>query len=159
MRQCAEDLRESCLYRAVELPLYADASTIKKQCAKLAKKNHPDKGGEKVVFQAQAAAFRVLQNSERKAAYDEGRRRAAYDAGVRRRASAADAAVPDLYEPDEQEDFHLRSRGNSPDAAAPDGADDQPPDSEAEDGGNEADDEGAVLPDQEGSSSMDLSVS
>jgi DnaJ-class molecular chaperone len=58
------------LYDALGVEKTATQSEIKKAYMKLAKENHPDKGGDIAKFQQIQKAYEVLSDSEKRAAYD-----------------------------------------------------------------------------------------
>jgi len=59
------------LYDALGISRDASAEEIKRAYRKAALTNHPDRGGNKETFQRLQAAYEVLSNPERRAAYDQ----------------------------------------------------------------------------------------
>lgn len=57
-------------YKTLGVEKTATESEIKKAYRKLASKNHPDKGGDNAKFQEIQAAYSVLSDPEKRAAYD-----------------------------------------------------------------------------------------
>ena len=60
------------LYEILGVDKDASTSEIKKAYRNLAKKHHPDKGGDEEVFKKISKAFSVLQDDERREKYDNG---------------------------------------------------------------------------------------
>lgn len=60
-------------YKALEISPSADAEAIKSAYRRLAKSQHPDRGGSAAGFQALKEAYELLSNPTRRAAYDESR--------------------------------------------------------------------------------------
>jgi DnaJ homolog subfamily A member 2 len=58
------------LYETLELDKNASKADIKKAYKKLAVKHHPDKGGDEHKFKEIAAAYEILSDDEKRAAYD-----------------------------------------------------------------------------------------
>jgi curved DNA-binding protein CbpA len=58
------------LYEILEISPDATVDDIKKAYRDLAKKNHPDHGGNETVFQTIKNAFEILSNSEKRKEYD-----------------------------------------------------------------------------------------
>ncbi len=58
------------LYKLLGVDKKANKSQIKKAFFKLARKKHPDKGGNATEFQEINAAYDVLKNDDLRAAYD-----------------------------------------------------------------------------------------
>lgn len=59
-------------YKVLGVPRDADERTIKKAYRRLARENHPDKGGDEQKMTAINEAFGVLSNKELRAQYDQG---------------------------------------------------------------------------------------
>jgi DnaJ-class molecular chaperone len=57
-------------YQTLGVDRKADAAEIKKAYRKLASKHHPDKGGDKTVFQEIQAAYDTLSDDKKRAMYD-----------------------------------------------------------------------------------------
>lgn len=60
------------LYEVLGVPRDADAATIKAAYRKLAKKHHPDKGGDAEEFKKVQKAYDILSNPDRRQRYDAG---------------------------------------------------------------------------------------
>ena len=61
----------SNLYEDLDIPKDASADEIRKAYKILAQINHPDKGGDNLIFKKINHAYRILKNSESKKRYDE----------------------------------------------------------------------------------------
>jgi len=58
------------LYEILEVEIDADEESIKSSYIKLAKKNHPDQGGDGEVFQKISLAYEILKNKNDRKEYD-----------------------------------------------------------------------------------------
>jgi DnaJ family protein A protein 2 len=58
------------LYETLEVDKNADEKEIKKAYRKLSRQHHPDKGGDEHKFKEINAAYEILSDPEKRAAYD-----------------------------------------------------------------------------------------
>jgi DnaJ family protein A protein 2 len=65
-----EDVDTTKLYETLEIDKNADAKEIKKAYRKLSRTHHPDKGGDEHKFKEINAAYEILSDPDKKAAYD-----------------------------------------------------------------------------------------
>ncbi len=61
----------TALYEVLGVPKTATKAEIKKAYFQLARKHHPDKGGDADTFKKMSAAWDVLQDDEKRKIYDE----------------------------------------------------------------------------------------
>jgi DnaJ family protein A protein 2 len=61
----------TALYEVLGVPKTATKAEIKKAYFQLARKHHPDKGGDADTFKKMSAAWDVLQDDEKRKVYDE----------------------------------------------------------------------------------------
>ena len=67
-----KDVADMTYYERLQVPADASASAIKKQYYKLARKAHPDKGGDPEAFQQLGEAYQVLSVPDKRRLYDQG---------------------------------------------------------------------------------------
>ena len=58
-------------YKTLGVPRDADADAIKKAFRKLARKHHPDAGGDEAKFKELNEAYEVLSDKDKRARYDQ----------------------------------------------------------------------------------------
>lgn len=87
------------IYALFGVPRDADADTIKQAWRREMKKNHPDVNSDKEqatkICQAINAAYDVLSDPKRRAAYDVALRNQEYVAAAQRQAAASTQSAPD----------------------------------------------------------------
>eukprot|EP00978_Attheya_sp_CCMP212_P025418 scaffold81716_cov58-Attheya_sp.AAC.5 len=70
MNRGGGDVDTTKLYETLEVEKTADEKEIKKAYRKLSRIHHPDKGGEEHKFKEISAAYEILSDKEKRAAYD-----------------------------------------------------------------------------------------